>query len=65
LRSSQAADLEAYLAWAQKEYGQELSMTELLASMITTFVGDDKDFQRHLAQQRKAKPDAEPEPAGQ
>lgn len=41
-------------------------MPELLASITTTFIGDDKEFQRHLQQQKKtSKPAEHAEPADQ
>lgn len=53
LRESEARTLKAYHDYAQEHSGVELSMPELLAAMVTSFMEDDRAFQTSLTKPKK------------
>ncbi len=48
LRESQAKTLEQYHKFANQQTGVEMSVSELLTAMVTSFMEDDREFQVSL-----------------
>lgn len=65
LRESQAKALEQYHKFAHTQTGVELSVPELLAAMVTSFMEDDREFQASMKSSRsKPKPQSVGNAAG-